>query len=151
MHVVLICSAPALLKNLTMAFKIKKVKPLFTGVITTAKKFVGDQNTKKGSLLLDTRKLDGSLNFYQTVVAVGTSVRDVKEGDVVKINFMRYAKAKHTPGAIDEAANKQFDNLGWDYEIPIIIIEDTEYLFLQDRDIEYIVEDYEVDEGGLLQ
>lgn len=134
-----------------MAFTIKKVRPLFTGVITTAKKYVGTQSAKKGGLILDTRKMDGDLNFYQTVVAVGTSVRDVKEGDVVKINFMRYAKARHTPGAIDEAANKQFDNLGWDYEIPIIIIEDTEYLFIQDRDIEYIVEDYDVDEGGLLQ
>ena len=75
----------------------------------------------------------------------------VKEGDIVKINFSRFAKAKHTPGAVDEAANKQFDNLSWDYEIPVIIIEDTEYLFIQDRDIEYVVEEYEVDEGGLLQ
>lgn len=134
-----------------MAFTIKKVRPLFTGVITTAKKYVGQQTAKKGGIIIDTRKMDGDLNFYQTVVSVGSTVRDVKEGDVVKINFARYAKAKHTPGAIDEAQNKQFDNLGWDYEIPIIIIEDTEYLFIQDRDIEYIVEDYEVDEGGLLQ
>lgn len=134
-----------------MAFKIKKVRPLFTGIITTAKKFVGDQATKKGSVIVDTRKMDGSLNYYQTVVSVGSTVRDLKEGDIVKINFSRYAKAKHTPGAIDEAANKQFDNLSWDYEIPIIVIDDIEYLFLQDRDIEYIVTDYEVDEGGLLQ
>ena len=134
-----------------MAFKIKKVRPLFTGVITTAKKFVGDQATKKGSVIVDTRKMDGSLNYYQTVVSVGSTVRDLKEGDIVKINFSRYAKARHTPGAIDEAQNKQFDNLGWDYEIPIIVIDDIEYLFLQDRDIEYIVTDYEVDEGGLLQ
>lgn len=134
-----------------MAFNIKKVRPLFTGVITTAKKFVGDQATMKGSILVDTRKMDGSLNYYQTVYSVGTSVRDLKEGDVVKINFSRYAKAKHTPGAIDAAANKQFDNLSWDYEIPIIVINDIEYLFIQDRDIEYIVTDYDVDEGGLLQ
>lgn len=134
-----------------MSFKIKKVRPLFTGVITTAKKFVGDQATKKGSVIVDTRKMDGTLNYYQTVVSVGSTVRDLKEGDIVKINFSRYAKAKHTPGAIDEAQNKQFDNLGWDYEIPIIVIDDIEYLFLQDRDIEYIVTDYEVDEGGLLQ
>lgn len=132
-------------------FKVKAVRPLFTGVITTAKKFVGDQATKKGSVIVDTRKMDGTLNYYQTVVSVGSTVRDLKEGDIVKINFSRYAKAKHTPGAIDEATNKQFDNLSWDYEIPIIVIEDVEYLFIQDQDIEYIVTDYEVDEGGLLQ
>ena len=134
-----------------MAFKIKKVRPLFTGVITTAKKFVGDQTTKKGGIIVDTRKMDGDLNFYQTVVSVGSTVRGLKEGDIVKINLSRFAKAKHTPGAVDEATNKQFDNLSLDYEIPVIIIEDTEYLFLQDRDIEYVVEEYDVDEGGLLQ
>ena len=134
-----------------MAFTIRKVRPLFTGVITTAKRYVGMQSAKKGSLILDTRKMDGSMNPYQTVYSVGGTVRDIKEGDVVKINFARYAKAKHTPGAIDEAENVQSDNLGWTYEIPVIIINDIEYLFIQDRDIEYVVEDYDVDEGGLLQ
>ncbi len=134
-----------------MAFTIKKVRPLFTGVITTAKRYVGMQSAKKGSLILDTRKMDGSMNPYQIVYSVGGTVRDIKEGDVVKINFARYAKAKHTPGAIDEAENVQSDNLGWTYEIPVIIINDIEYLFIQDRDIEYVVEDYDVDEGGLLQ
>ena len=132
-------------------FKIKGIRPLFTGVITTAKKYVGAQTAQKGGLIIDTRKLDGSLNFYQTVVAVGSTVRDVKKGDVVKINFSRFAKAQHTPGAIDEAQNKQFDNLSWTYEIPIVNIDDVDYLFIQDRDIEYIIEDYEVDEGGLFQ
>jgi len=134
-----------------MAFVIKKVRPLFTGVITTAKKYVGTQSAKKGGLILDTRKMDGSLNPYQTVVSVGGTVRDVKEGDIVKINFSRYQVVKHVPGAIDEAENKQFMNQNWDVEVPIIVIEDVEYLFLQDRDIEYVVEEYEVDEGGLLQ
>ena len=134
-----------------MAFVIKKVRPLFTGVITTAKKYVGTQAAKKGGLILDTRKMDGSLNPYQTVVSVGGTVRDVKEGDIVKINFSRYQVVKHVPGAIDEAENKQFMNQNWDVEVPIIVIEDVEYLFLQDRDIEYVVTDYEVDEGGLLQ
>ena len=134
-----------------MAFTIKKVRPLFTGVITTAKRYVGMQSAKKGSLILDTRKMDGSMNPYQTVYSVGGTVRDIKEGDVVKINFARYAKAKHTPGAIDEAENIQSDNLSWTYEIPVIIINDIEYLFIQNSDIEYVVEEYDVDEGGLLQ
>ena len=131
-------------------FKIKKVKPLFTGVITTAKKYVGDTMTD-GGLILDTRRMSGSLNPFQTVVAVGNTVSGVKEGDIVKLSFKRYAIVKHTPGAIDEAENKQFDNMGYDYEIPVIKINDVEHLFMQNSDIEYIVEDYEVDEGGLLQ
>ena len=131
-------------------FKIKKVRPLFTGIITTSKKYVGEVKTANG-LLFDPTKLGGSLNPYQTVLSVGAMVKDVQPGDIVKINFKRYAKAKHTPGAIDEAENKQFDNMSITYEIPMIVIEDQECLFLQVNDIEYVVEDYEVDEGGLLQ
>ena len=80
-----------------MAFKIKKVRPLFTGIVTTSKRYVGEQKTA-GGLLVDATKLDGGLNPYQTVIAVGGMCKDLKEGDVVKINFKRYAMAKHTPG-----------------------------------------------------
>ena len=132
-------------------FKIKKVRPLFTGVITTAKKYVGDQHADHNGLILDTRKLDGSLNPYQTIVSVGSMIKDLAEGDVVKINFKRYAKAQHTPGAIDAAENKQFDNLSLTYEIPMIVLDGQECLFIQNNDIEYVVEEYDVDEGGLLQ
>lgn len=134
-----------------MSFNIKKIRPLFTGVITTARTYVGEQYASEGSLIIDTRKRDGSLNPYQVVYSVGGTVRDIKEGDVVKINFKRYQVVKHVPGAIDEAENKQFMNDNWDVEVPIIVINGIEYLFIQDRDIEYVVEEYEVDEGGLLQ
>lgn len=133
-----------------MAFKIKKVRPLFTGVITTAITYKGEVTTN-GGIILDTRKMDGTINPYQTVVAVGSMVHDLKEGDVVKINFKRYEKAQHLPGAIDEAQNKQYDNLSIGVEIPSIVINDVEYLYLQNNDIEYIVEDYAVDAGGLFQ
>ena len=133
-----------------MAFKIKKVRPLFTGIVTTATKYVGEMTTA-GGLLLDTTRMAGSLNPYQSVISVGEMCKDLHEGDVVKINFKRYALAKHTPGAIDEAQNKQFDNMSITYEIPMINIDGKDCLFLQNNDIEYVVEDYEVDEGGLFQ
>ena len=138
-------------RKIDMSFKIKSIRPLFTGVVTTAKKYVGDQHADVNGLILDTRKMDGSLNPYQTVIAVGATVRDVKEGEVVKINFNRYVKTKHTPGAIDEALNTQFDNMSLTYEIPTIFINDQECLYLQVNDIEYVITEYDVDEGGLLQ
>lgn len=131
-------------------FKILKVKPLFTGIVTTSTKYVGDVTTA-GGLLVDTTRMSGSLNPYQRVISVGDMCKDIEEGDIVKINFKRYAKAKHTPGAIDEAQNKQFDNMTVTYEIPMINLDGQECLFLQSNDIEYIVTKYEVDEGGLLQ
>lgn len=131
-------------------FKIKKIRPLFTGIVVTAKKYVGDVKTA-GGLLLDTTRLEGSLNPYQYVVAVGDMCKDVKPGNIVKINFKRYAKAKHTPGAIDEAENKQFDNMSIVYEIPMVTLDGVDHLLIQSNDIEYVVEESEVDEGGLLQ
>ena len=132
-----------------MALNIKKVRPLFTGVITTANKYVGEV-TAPGGLLLDVSKMDGTLNVYQTVIAVGRNVMDVKPGEIVRLNYKRYAKAKHIPGAIED--NIQSDNLQVVYEIPMVRIEGKDCLFVQNNDIEYVVEEYDgVDDGGLLQ
>ena len=128
-------------------FKIKKVKPMFTGVITTARRYVGDVKNEAGIIV----NMEGNLNPYQQVVSVGDMVHDVKEGDVVKLNFKRYAKAKHTPGAIDQENNIQADDMKMSYELPIITINDDICLYMQNNDIEYVVTDYEVDEGGLFQ
>jgi len=130
-------------------FKIKKIRPLFTAVITTANRYVQDQTFGKG-LILDTTRMEGSLNPFQMVVAVGTTVHDVPVGKPVKINFKRYAKVKHLPGGIADD-NTQSDNPVWAYEIPKVEIDGQECLLIQSNDIEYIVEDYDVDEGGLLQ
>jgi len=129
-------------------FKIKKVRPLFTGIITTARKYTGDMTTK-GGILLDANKVMGTINPFQVVVAVGAMTKDIKEGDVVKINFKRYLVPLQVPGKIEN--NVQSSKMKATYEIPMIDIDGEEHLFLQSNDIEYVVEDYEVDEGGLFQ
>lgn len=128
-------------------FRIKAVRPLFTGVVTTANR-LSENKTTEGGLLL-TNKLAGTLNPFQIVVSVGDMVKDVKPGDIVMINFKRYAKAKHVPGGIED--NVQSDNMSIVYEIPHIDIDGKEHLFLQSNDIEYVVTDYDVDDGGLLE
>lgn len=129
-------------------FKIKKVRPLFTGIITTANKYVGEQTTA-GGLIIDATKITNSLNEYQTVISVGNMVKDIEPGNIVKLNLKRYKVGKHIPGSIEN--NIQSDNLNAVYEVPMVVLDDKECLFIQSNDIEYVVEDYEVDEGGLLQ
>lgn len=129
-------------------FNIKKVRPLFTGIVTTAKRYV-TESTTKGGIILDVTKATGALNIYQTVIAVGSMVKDIKEGDVVKINYKRYLVPIQVPGKIED--NVQSSNIKGTYEIPMIELNDEKCLFLQSNDIEYVVEEYEVDEGGLLQ
>lgn len=130
-----------------MAFKIKKVRPLFTGVVTTAQKYVGEVTTDAGIILAN--KMEGQLNIFQSVVAVGSTVTGLKPGDVVCVNYKRYLKAKHIPGIIED--NVQSDNLEATYEIPSIEINGQQFLLIQNNDIEFVVEEYEVDEGGLFQ
>ena len=128
-------------------FKIKKVRPMFNGVITTATRFVYDGTTESGIILAN--KLEGQINPYQIVIAKGKTCPDIEVGDIVKLNFKRYAKAKHVPGGVED--NVQSDNLSIVYELPSIEIDGKECLYMQYNDIEYVVEESEVDDGGLLQ
>lgn len=130
------------------SFKIKHIKPMFTGVITTARKYVGDQTTESG-LLLMTNKLKGTMNPIQQVYAVGPTVTGVKPGDVVKLNFKRYAVAKHLPGRIED--NVQSDNVNVTYELPYVEIDGIPYLNLQNSDIEFIIDEYDPSDGGLFE
>lgn len=128
-------------------FKIKEIKPLFTNVITTAQTYVGDVKNDAGIIV----NMDGQLNPFQRVIAVGDTVRGVEVGNIVKLNFTRYVKAKHTPGDIDQENKIQHDDMKLSYELPIITIDGQVYLQMQNNDIEYVVTKFECDEGGLLQ
>lgn len=128
-------------------FKIKKVRPLFTGIVTTATRYVGEIINKSG--LIVPNKMEGQLNPFQRVVSVGKMVNDIKEGDIVKLNFKRYLVPLQVPGKIED--NVQSSNMKGTYEIPMIDLDGVPHLFLQSNDVEFVVEDCEIDEGGLLQ
>lgn len=130
-------------------FNIKKIKPLFTGVVTTATTYKEDQKTTKGGLVFDTSKMRGDLNNFQRVVAVGTMVRDLKEGDIVFLNLKRYAIPIQKPGAIEN--NLQKSTLQYTYQIPQVTIDGVNYLFLQNNDIEFVVVEADIPDGGLLE
>ena len=67
--------------------KLIKVTPMFNRIITTMDTYEEDQYNGN---LLDTTKQKGSLKEYQKVLSVGTTVRDIKEGDIVCIDTTRY-------------------------------------------------------------
>lgn len=118
--------------------KINKVKPMFTSIVTTME--VYDQDiVSKG--LIDGNKRQGMLKEYQTVLAVGSSVRDIKEGDLVCINPSRFAVRKHEAGSLKD--NVIADNPVVTYNFDVIEIGGKQCLLLQDRDINFIIEEYE--------
>ena len=111
---------------------------MFTALVTTMEKYNDDVLT--GGLIDGTRK-KGTLKEYQKVIAVGTSVRDIKEGDLVYINPIRYGVKKHREGSLKDGIIE--DNPIIDYNIPVVRMNNVDYLLLQDRDIDFIITEYE--------
>lgn len=119
--------------------KVKKIKPMFTSLITTMNKYEHDIVSESG--LIDTSKQQGGLKEYQTVLAVGDSVRGIKVGDLVCINPTRFAVKKHQEGSLKDGIIT--DNPVIKYNFDVIIMDDKQCLFLQDRDIDYVIEEWE--------
>jgi hypothetical protein len=121
-----------------MSIKVKKIKPMFNALITTMDKYKQDTFTNG---IIDTNKQQGSIKEYQKVLAVGGSVREIKVGDIVSINPDRFAVKKHKEGSLKDGVIT--DNPVIAYNFDIVDINGENCLLLQDRDIEFIIEDYE--------
>ena len=124
--------------------KIKSIKPLFTNVLTTGDKYEEDE--KDNGLIVANK---GDLKLYQTVIAVGSMVRDIKVGDRVMINPKNYAVKKYDPNSVKEDMGMN-STIG--YQMPWVTVDDAEgnpqeCLLLLDRDIEFIFEGEEVQEN----
>ena len=112
---------------------IKKVKPMFTTIVTTMDKY--EQDELIGGII-DNTKQQGTLKEYQRVIAIGNAVRDIKVGDLVSINPSRFAVKKHREGSLKDGIIT--DNPIVAYNFDTINIDGNTCLVLQDRDIEFI-------------
>lgn len=117
--------------------KIHKIRPLYTSIITTANKYKEAQTI---GTMFDAKKLEGSYKEYQTVISIGSSVREVKVGDVVLIDPSRYIKRKFS----DNSLREDFvENPVVEINIPTVTMDDVDYFMIEERDIAYVIEDYE--------
>lgn len=119
--------------------KVKKIKPMFTALITTMDMYKHDKVTAGG--IIDSTKQKGTIKEYQKVLAVGGSVRDIKVGDLVCIDATRFAVRKHKDDSIK--VDIEGSNPVLEYRFDIVEMDGQKCLLLQDRDIQFIIEDYE--------
>ena len=119
--------------------KIKEIKPLFNRILTTMDMYEGDV-TNDG--IIDGTKEEGGIKEYQTVIATGPTVRDVKPGDLVVINPTRYQVMKHKEGSLKDGVIT--DNPVISYNFPILMVNDRPCLYLYDSDVDFVINDYEV-------
>lgn len=118
--------------------KVKSIKPLFTGVLTTANKY--ETTSTKNGIIISAKQTEGQIKEYQTVVKVGSSVREIKPGDIVLINPSRYLRKKFDENSIRDDFDK---NPTIEINIPTVVINDKEYFLIEDRDVAYIIDDCE--------
>lgn len=123
--------------------KLKKIKPTFNNIITTMDIYEEDVISEGG--LIDTKKQQGTVKEYQKVLSVGSCVRDIKEGDLVCINPTRYGQREFKEGTLKDGIISH--NAVIKYNFNVVEIDGKSCLFLQDRDIDFVIEDYEEDDS----
>ena len=116
---------------------IKKIKPLFTAVVVTANVYPCDY--KEHSIISPKAN---KLKEYQKVVAVGDSCRGIEEGDLVCIDLSSYAQWKYKNNSV-KSDMEELHNEIVGYNVPQIRINGQDYMYLDVRDIKYIVQDYD--------
>ena len=122
---------------------IKKIKPLFNNLVTTAEKF--EKDMIDGNIIMAKK---GDLKTWQRVIAVGSCVRDIEIGDMVMVNMENYAVKKYSKDSIQ---NDLDNNSTVRYAFNWIEIDDEkgepqECLLFSDRDIMYVFEGEEKDD-----
>lgn len=125
---------------------VKMATPTSSGVITTADRYSEEESTYNG--ILDTTKL-GVIKDLQTIVSVSDMVaaRGYKCGDVVLLDFSRYAITKQKKDKIKDTMNEHYNNVV-SFEIPTVLLNKNEHLLIDMNDISLKVDDYEwVTEG----
>ena len=116
---------------------IKKIKPLFTAVVVTSNVYPRDYK-ERGLISPKANKL----KEYQIVVAVGDSCRGVEEGDLVCIDLSSYAQWKYKKNSV-KSDMEELHNEIVGYNVPQIEIDGKDYLYLDIRDIKYIVQEFD--------
>jgi len=122
---------------------IKKIKPMFTNIITTGDRF--EKDFTQGGLIVAKK---GDLKVWQEGIAIGDMVKGINVGDKVMINIANYAVRKYSKDSIQ---NDLDNNPKLRYNLNWVSMDDEngnqmDCLLLNDRDILYTFEGEEEDE-----
>lgn len=116
---------------------ITKIKPMFTHLLVTGDTF--EKDMYDGGVIVAKA---GDLKAWQTVLAIGSTVRDIKVGDKVMIKIENFVVKKYSK---DSLQNDLDNNRIITYNIPFETIEDKdgkskECIYINDQDVKYVFE-----------
>lgn len=109
---------------------ITKIKPVFNHLLITADKF--DKDMIQAGVIVANKR---DLKLWQKVIAVGSAVRDVKVGDMVMIDPMKYAVRKYNKNSVQ---NDLDNNPVLTYNFPFETVDNEKG---EPQDCLYITED----------
>lgn len=121
--------------------KLRKIKPIGSQVLVTENLYGWDDKNESG-IILHNR---GDVKTYQEVIAVGKDVTFTKPGDIVEINFYKYAELDRDPDSLKSiVGSSRMVNL----RLNEVEMEGTDgnsvtCFLIDQRDIKYILEDYD--------
>ena len=116
--------------------KIKDARPLYTGLFVTSDRY-DDGDFGSGIVAYGE---SGDIKPYQKVFRVGPYVKNVKEGDYVKINFARYIKRKYTE---DDLRSEMPTKNDVQLFIPEVEIDGVKYFHIDENDAVMVITDWE--------
>ena len=126
---------------------IKKIKPMFNHLLLTADRF--EKDVVESGIIVAKK---GDLKLWQTVVAIGSTVRDIKVGDQVMIIPDHFAVKKYNKNSVQ---NDLDNNPVLSYRFPFETMEDEkgetkDYLYISDNSVRYVFAGEEKDDALIL-
>lgn len=114
----------------------RKIKPVSTGILTTAYKYTEDDLTAGG--VLELNRMKGKVKLKQKVLSVGDLVKYCKPGDIVEISPVHYLSPEVQKQVMATKDVEKVKKVYYNYEIPMIEAFGQECLFIDQCDIRFI-------------
>lgn len=114
---------------------------MYDHIVTTMDRY--DEAQKVNGIIMPT-KIKGGLKEFQKVISVGSFVKNVKPGDMVCINPAAYGRPQHSNANSIKGLTEYEDTVNMVYNFPTVEVNGEKLLFISERDVEYIINEYDV-------
>jgi hypothetical protein len=114
-----------------------KIRPRANEIVISANFIIAANEDKK---VIDKDQQMIYFDEFQTVLRVGSVVRDINVGDVICVNPKRFAKYQEQKSRV-RAAVEGYEKVLIGYDFPIISTSFGDVMLITDGDVKYIIED----------
>lgn len=126
--------------------KIKKGRPLLNYVILTADRYTAEELAEYNNGIIGPGQI-GQLKSYQKILSISPRIlgnSPLEEGQLVLINIDRYGRSVQKKNSYVDSTDEHYD-ASIVYQVPIIELDGKECLRLGDNDIEFIIDEYSIE------